>query len=359
MIMKRNVELDVVRCGMNYMIVLLHAWAAFQYVPWGCGEFLVWTAVCSHLAWLAIPTFFMISGYLLFQKFSFSSLPEKMNRRVRRLLVPYLTWNVFFVLFYLSLAHLVPRLGARVVSYGLTTFSGALGKVIGLTEHPIDGPLWFLRTLLIFGLLSPILWWLMRWRRGLLALGLCLVWCVGEVLLGWSAALGKVVPAYSLVCFVLGGVVAMNGKDIVVFFRRGWWIWVGLIACAARAWLAIPRQVNQTSWPLWASVLMSLLAIAEAPALIALVARLPVERIGQSRSYAFLREMSFFAYAGHFLFCSMWLHVVAPLLGGYWPGKFTVLILIFVGCGVPTMAVVYLIAKRFCPKALKLFDGTL
>ena len=64
--MERNQKIDVVRCVSNYLIILLHAWAAFQYVSWEGFEFVAWTVICSHLSWLAIPTFFMISGFFLY-----------------------------------------------------------------------------------------------------------------------------------------------------------------------------------------------------------------------------------------------------------------------------------------------------
>ena len=177
---------------------------------------------------------------------------------------------------------------------------------------------------------------------------LSLVWCVLESVLGLRGKLHCVVPAYSVACFLIGGAFAMGGMDIVDSLRkkRAVWLVAGLLACGLASLKAYPTAG-------------SLLAVLEAPALIALSSWFNLTKIAQLKTYRFLHEMSFFAYAGHFLFCSIWLHTVAPHLGRYWPGKFTVLILIFVGCGVPTMAVVYLIAKRLCPKLLKLFDGTL
>ena len=70
--MERNSKIDVVRCVSNYLIVLLHAWAAFQYVSWDGFEFVAWTVICSHLSWLAIPTFFMISGFFLLKGYQVS-----------------------------------------------------------------------------------------------------------------------------------------------------------------------------------------------------------------------------------------------------------------------------------------------
>lgn len=343
----RSVELDVIRTLMNYLIVLLHAWAAFQYVKVGTIEFKTWTLVCSHLCWMAIPTFFLISGYLLFLRFSIATWPAKLWRRTRRLVVPYAAWNVLFVVFYLSLARFVPRLGVRVASFGMDTFAGTFSKVFSFTVPPIDGPLWFLRTLFFLTVLSPIFLLLLRIGRGVPVVILSLAWCVLESVLGLRDKLHLVAPAYSVACFLFGGALAMNGKDIVDSFRkkRAVWLCAGLSACALMSLKVLPA-------------VESLLAVLEAPALIALSLWLNGAKIVQLQTYRFLHEMSFFAYAGHFLFCSIWLHTLAPFLGGFWTGKFTVLILIFVGCGVPTMAVVYLVAKRFCPQALKLFDGS-
>ena len=61
--------LDIVRCIMNYMIVLLHAWAAFQYVDCTTWEFYGWTFVCNHLCVMAMPTFFSCQWLSNVQRF--------------------------------------------------------------------------------------------------------------------------------------------------------------------------------------------------------------------------------------------------------------------------------------------------
>lgn len=356
---KRKLELDVVRCGMNYMIVLLHAWAAFQYVAWFNAEFIFWRLVCSHLCGLVMPAFFLISGFLLFQNFSLSQWPSKVVRRMKRLVVPYVAWNVVFVVFYLGVSRFVPRLESRVAMFGLDSWHGALSKVLSLTVPPIDGPLWFLRVLFLFVLLSPLLWFGMRFGRGLFLLGACCVWCFMEPLLGLTKLLSMTAPAYALVCFVVGGLLAEERKDIIAYFRHVGWLVVSLLACIVCAFISIAQLHGSVQETRILTMVTMVLRVLEASAMLCLASRLPVERMSRTRVYLYLREMSFFAYAGHFLFCSMWLHIIAPVLGGHWTGKFTVLVLVFVGCGVPTMAVVYGIAKRLCPRVLKLFDGTL
>lgn len=353
--MKRNAELDVVRCGMNYMIVLLHAWAAFQYVDRTTIEFKSWTFVLSHLCWLAIPTFFLISGYLFFNKFTMESWPEKLWRRTKRLAVPYLIWNVTFVVFYLALARLVPRLATRVATFGLGTWSGAVSKIISFSVAPIDGPLWFLRTLMYLAILAPILFAVMRIWRGWLAVGLSATWIVCEGVFGLALPLHTVIPGYAVFCFVAGGVLMLNAQDLISVFKSRWWFALGLIACIIRWYLG---ATSESAMP-FIYTCGNLLAVLEAPALIALVANLPVDRVSTNKVYSYLKDMSFFAYAGHFLFCSMFLHTLAPAFAFMTTGKFTVLILIFFCLGVPTMAVVYWLGCRLAPKALRFYDGTL
>lgn len=357
--MERNSKIDVVRCVSNYLIVLLHAWAAFQYVSWEGFEFVAWTVICSHLSWLAIPTFFMISGFFLFKGYQVSKYLSKIVRRLKRLVVPYIMWNILFVIFYLSLAHFVPRLSSRVTSFGLDSFSGAFEKILSLTVAPIDGPLWFLRAIFLLAIFSPIIWLVMKLSRGLIAILLCIAWCLLESFLGFSKAMSHCVPAYAITCFVIGGVVAMNGKDLIVLFRHYGFIILGIIACLLRAGIMIPTLMNNEELSIIESGVCSILSIVEAPVLLSIFTRINIDKIVNSRLYSIFKEMSFFAYAGHFLFCSMILHSIAPLIKGYWPGKFSLLIIVFFVCGVSLMMLVYAIGKRFFPRVMKLFDGTL
>lgn len=355
----RSEGLDVVRCLMNYMIVLLHAWAAFQYVDCTTYEFYGWTFVCSHLCAMALPTFFLVSGYLMFQKFSLNVWPNKMARRVKRLLVPYLVWNITFVVIYLNMAKMTPRIAERVAMFGLDSVQGCISKIASLYVAPIDGPLWFLRALLMLSLLAPIMWLLIKCWKGMVLLLVCFLWVGAELLFGLSKTLGNVIPSYGIFCFVLGGVVSVTGKNILEFFNRKKWIVIGLAACVIRAVLLIPYSVITDAPSRATSFITQYLFVFEAPALIALVAQMKTESMARTKQFVFLKDMSFFAYAGHFLICSSYLHLIAPSLGFMHAFKFTTLILVFVGLGVPTMGVLYWFGKRSVPKLMKLWDGSL
>ena len=357
---QRIAGLDMVRCLMNYMIVLLHAWAAFQYVDCTTWEFYGWTFVCSHLCAMALPAFFLVSGYLMFRNFSFSAWPEKMFRRLKRLFVPYLVWNVTFVVVYLAFAKFVPRFQDRVVMFGLNSFWGCFSKVLSFTVAPIDGPLWFIRALLILSLFSPVIWILVKRRiKGIVLLGFCLGWIGVEIFSGVGKFLRHTLPAYAIFCVVLGGVLAVNGKELMSVFKHKLWFVAGFVACVLHAVILIPYSVTQQTptWPY--GLIVNYLFLLGAPAMISLVVNVRTGLIAESRTFSFLKDMSFFAYAGHFLICSSYLHLIAPRLHWMNSFKFTLLILVFVGLGIPTMALIYYTGKRLFPRVLKLWDGTL
>lgn len=358
--MKRDEKLDLVRCLMNYMIVVLHAWAAFQYVDHSTWEYAWCKFVCNYLCGMAMPTFFVISGFLMFQGFSFAKLPEKIVRRVKRLVVPYLVWNVTFVLFYLALAKVMPRLATRVHSFGLDTFSGAITKIISLDVAPIDGPLWFLRALFYFVLLTPAIWLGLRFAKGIPLLILALLWPCAERALGWSSHLEHVFPSFAVASYVTGAFIAVRGSQLKEVFALPIWLVVGFAVCGLRGALAI-LEMKGWAMPTGCGFVCASLRVLEAPALICLVRHLPVEgwRLTSNRVYLYLKDMSFFAYAGHFMFCSMVLHTTAPLFSFMATGKFTVLILLFVVVGGCVMSFVYGIARKLAPRFLSLYDGTL
>lgn len=341
----RDARVDLLRCGMNYMIVLLHAYAAFQYCQRGTFEYGFWRFVCNYLCDMAMPTFFFVSGYLLFKGYTLASFPRKLLSRFKRLFIPYVCWNALFVVFYLGFASLVPRLESRVVRYSLDTWGGTLSKCFGLFELPIDSPLWFVRSLLYLVVLSPLIFWIVKWSYYKALLGLLVAWCVGESLLGLSESLAFVLPAYSILCFTLGAVFSLRDVDPFDCFGNRMWLVTGAVACSVLWLFPFPG----------ASALM----VLEAAALMSVAANLDCEKWLKIRPVAILRSMSFFAYASHFLFCSILLHVLAPRFAFLNHGKFTVLVVVFVGMGIPLIALVYFAGRRFCPRLLRVLDGNL
>lgn len=130
--------------------------------------------ISGMLGRLAVPLFFIISGYLFFLKVpdGIASVFSKMRKRVRTLLVPYLIGCSFFVIS-LQLISLLPGAGKYMNSVS-SFFSLPIGELLVGTYYasasgaPFAFQLWFLRDLIIIVAVSPVLyyglkelkWWL-------------------------------------------------------------------------------------------------------------------------------------------------------------------------------------------------------
>ncbi len=305
-------ELDSVRFVCNILVVILHSWAAFQYVPNSGFEFWAWTLIDSHIAPILLPTLFLVSGYLLFKDYSMTSYLRKIKSRIKRLVVPYFIWNATFVMIYLVAAGFVPRLQMRVNQFNLNSLQGCLEKIVSLTVHPIDGPLWFVRTLFVFAVVSPIVYFCYQIfsKRVLILLGallflLSILFCDIRLLIKSSY------PIYSILLFGLGGYLAWRGISLITCFRsmRWWWLVVAVFG--------IVYSFVSAKYPfcfyVWAKELS---VLVQAPLLLAFAKE--INEITNFRLVKLLMPASFFIYAGHFLFASILLHLIGPrlMMGG-------------------------------------------
>ena len=349
--MARDSRIDAVRLAANYLVVLIHAWAAFQYCVRDNLEFRFWQFVCNGVGGVAMPALFLVSGYLMAHGMCEGGFVPKIKRRARRLLVPFVAWNLFFAGFYILLAGLVPRLSQRVDQFGLDSVEGILSKTLPLTGPPIDMPLWYLRAVFIYCLISCLLW------RAIRKCGIAVMVAVVAVALAFSAVLGYgdkmmfVCPAYSIAAFVLGMSMAERKMSPFKAFGHPLWGLIGLAGMALSGYLFIR---DWWAYSIWKDV-ANIMAI---PMLFFVLQAFP-DNIAGTRFFGFLQRSSFFVYGGHFLFCSCMLHAIAPFvdLGA---GKLTVLVFVFF-TGVPLMWGVYSLACRIrvLRNAMRLFDGNL
>lgn len=120
----------------------------------------------------AVPIFFLISSYLLFNNYSV----EKIRKRTKTLLLPFFIWSLISYCIFAFLP-MIPGLG--------TYFNNQLDFTIGdflksIFVSPQNGSLWFLRDLYILTLLSPIIHYITnkRWIAYIIISFLLIVWCI-------------------------------------------------------------------------------------------------------------------------------------------------------------------------------------
>lgn len=100
---------------------------------------------------IGVPLFYFVSGYLFFQNYnnSLTEYKNKLYKRLYSLFIPYLLWN--FIAF---------------VVYALITNEMYLSQIFEsfwIVDNkegasPANGPLWFIRNLMIYSILSPFIY---------------------------------------------------------------------------------------------------------------------------------------------------------------------------------------------------------
>lgn len=122
------------------------------------------------IARIAVPLFFLISGFLFFYRseiFSLSVYRHKLKSRGRSILVPYLFWNLVVILLYFLVQTFIPGLtsGANklIRDYSLSDWLSAFWSILG--TDPICYQFWFLRDLIIMILFSPLIYILVKYFR--------------------------------------------------------------------------------------------------------------------------------------------------------------------------------------------------
>lgn len=150
---------------------MLHGYSVIQ-IP---GEHTAYFKVVYPFAlWLGetgVHGFFFISGFLFF--LSNKSYLEKITARCHSLLVPYILWNTLVLTaFIVAFAIGYPQdiNGKNMAELGWTDYLrlfGDRGSYDNGNFVPILCPLWYIRNLIIMSIISPLLYYIIRYTREL------------------------------------------------------------------------------------------------------------------------------------------------------------------------------------------------
>lgn len=125
---------------------------------------------------IAVPFFFLISGFLFFLKFD-EMQPDfysKIKKRFRTLFLPYLIWSLVGLLFYFIL-QCIPATHKFFNKELILNYD--LCKLIEtIFVNPIAYQLWFIRDLFVIVLLIPVFYFLLRYTKSILLLVVLLIW---------------------------------------------------------------------------------------------------------------------------------------------------------------------------------------
>lgn len=125
-----------------------------------------------RIAPIAIPFFYFISGYLFFKtgQFTIDIWLKKLMRRVQSLLVPYVLWNLLYLLLCIIIGLFASRVPILGIPFDKLTFTDALKSLwnISLIEGgsefkaPIAVQFWFVRDLIVVMLCAPVIYFAVK-----------------------------------------------------------------------------------------------------------------------------------------------------------------------------------------------------
>ena len=121
---------------------------------------ILFETLANALVTIAVPCFFFISGYLLFQNYSKDKIVPKFVSRVKTLLVPFLFWQTVGFLFWSALSA-IPAISSRMNNRTEFTVQRWLQCFL---DNSGDGPLWYVQALFLDVLLAPVIFLLLKNR---------------------------------------------------------------------------------------------------------------------------------------------------------------------------------------------------
>ena len=178
---------------------------------WNTYEFLK-LLVSQTLVKVAVPVFFIMSGYLFYanvDKWDVVTYKKKLLRRIKTLLIPYLIWNLL--------------MAVKLKTFSMSmfwAFWNPAGKQIDWFGHeqlmtaPANMPLWFLRDLMVVTLLTPLIYILVRRLGYWLMAGLTVLYLSGV------CAFIPGLSAYAVYFFTFGAFLSIRKMDLITSFKR-------------------------------------------------------------------------------------------------------------------------------------------
>ena len=316
----------------------------------------------SHVfLFIAVPVFFVISGYLFFRnlvQWNFPIYIKKLKSRFCSLFIPYIIWNTIPLLYIIAGLFIKHYSIFQILDFinikgGLCRYFFAppilrmiyinwFGQPV-MAGEPINGPLWFLRDLIILVILSPVIYWFVK-RLGFYFLSiLCFVY------------ISTIIPYHSVTTsiffFSIGAYFAISGKNIIREFNGAavnsflLALSFGFVDCFFDGKLTITGSVL---YPFY--IIFGVVAVFNLASWLIEKKNITINKT--------LAKSSFFIYCLHSLLviniCRWLVNLILP----YNNTVFSILKYFLV----PTLTVcvclgIYLILKRFTPRLLNILTG--
>ena len=368
----RSESLNLLRFPLAVVVVLIHIFSSEgfklhgQEITFDSTPFFLEVNyfIDGFLRKQSVPIYFFISGYVFFLGITLTreTYKRKLKNRVKTLFIPFLTWNTLCILlglfWYLPcFESLFPNLYKIKLDFSLSAILYSYwDKTKGIFVPfepptkidvvPQNGPLWFVRDLMIIVLSTPVLYWLLKHMRHHVVCLLCVAWFV---LAYWNLGhIDRLLPGYFF--FTWGAYMSINQKDMLVEFGRFSWLSAVLYVGLGLAFVASANWFPDASDTIKRlNILVGLLFAYN------LASWLLQKNI--CRPNAFLSSASFFIYVSHWLIYSQLLKLVfltvKPTTSVGMLAVYTFAVVLTVGI----LLGAFWLLRRYTPGLLKVIAG--
>lgn len=172
-------RMDYLRFPLVLFVLFLHAYPHIDTSLLSSFElYFIRDFMTNGLSRLSVPIFFCMSGFLFFkgETYDLISYKIKLKSRFKSIFIPFLLWNlIVFSVFYI--VYSIPYLNSFSSgsnNYIGLTFVDMLNKIFGLGETPASYQLWFLRDLIFFVVISPLVYLVVSRKISFFLIGIIL-----------------------------------------------------------------------------------------------------------------------------------------------------------------------------------------
>ncbi|MDO6565145.1 acyltransferase family protein [Amphritea sp. 1_MG-2023] len=218
-------RIELLRFPLIISIVFIHSYdfqinfsggSSVEYSP---SQWVIYfmDAISQGFARVAVPIFFLLSGFLFFLKFSatFFCYKQKLISRFHSLVFPFLFWNILVLAIFAiaqNISYTQSYFSGRMLISDFSTFD-LINAIIGLNQEPIAYQFWFIRDFIAVVLLTPAIYFLLKTFPFITLLILKSIWFFNL----WSIYIPSI---DSLLFFYIGAFFAH--KKIDLFFSDIW-----------------------------------------------------------------------------------------------------------------------------------------
>lgn len=188
-------------------VVFLHG----QLFEYSKGEnLLLQRLISGEITRVAVPLFFSISGFLLFyscEQFDLSWYCKKIRSRVRTLAIPFLAWSLYGFFIVYTVKSIIPSMFSSVKPFAGCSVNDYL---LALLWQPVGTyQLWFIRDLIVCVIISPIIYYGLKFLK---------YYYLAVLGLFWILSIQWVISIESILFVSLGSYVALYHKNEVERF---------------------------------------------------------------------------------------------------------------------------------------------